>query len=667
VKVITLFVLLCTTYLAVGQSRHIDSLKHIVSLQRHDTVELEALLNLTFEFLRKDLAQAKRYSSEVVRLADAPQEVKWLAGAYNYLITSYQQSGRVDSAKYVLDRSRELVERNPANNKLKYNYNQAAGLFYKNTGEFKQALPYMLDNKRIWTKEDQNRAGLLLNLGNLYNELGQNKNAADHHLQALALFEKLNVPRGQSYCLQSLGNDFFNLNQFTTAKEYYERSLKLKQQLQDTRGALVTTTSLGDVYKEVNDFKKAEPYYQEALVTARKMKMPAEEGRVLHQYGLLYRRMRENEKAREKFTQSMALFKEVGDMAAATTSHSELLSLDLAEQNKKKTESQMLNGLSTLIRSGDRQQEAIEYYRLSEYYEAEKKYDKALFYLKKHEALTDSVEGNTVVVQLKELEEKYNNDKKQREIELLKKDQELQSVELQRQQATTTLIIIALASVVVISVLLINRYRVMNRIRRQAELEGMRQHIARDLHDDIGSTLSSINIMSQLAMKEKGDAATQLRKIATHSARMMESMSDIVWSINPGNDSLEQMTARMKEFAAEILEPREIEYSFEVDPGVAQLKLDLEKRKNVFLIFKEAVNNAAKYSEAAKLSIILARDNGSLKLLVTDNGRGFDAATVVQGNGLKNMAHRAQIMKGKLLQNSEPGKGSSISFQMTIR
>lgn len=665
-KAAAIILLLFTSSLAAGQSKLIDSLKHIVSLQRHDTVELEALLNLTFEFLRKDLSQAKRYGTEVVRLADTPQEVKWLAGAYNYLITVHQQSGRIDSARYVLDRSRELVRRNPGNTKLQYNYNQAAGLFYKNTGEFKQALPYMLDNKKIWTKEDQNRAGLLLNLGNLYSELGQYKDAADHHLQALALFERLDVPRGQSYCLQSLGNDYFNLNQLTAAKEYYERSLKLKQQLQDTRGALVTTTSLGDVYKGLNDYKQAEALYQEALITVRRMKLPAEEARVLHQSGLLYKRMNETEKAREHFTKSMALFKEVGDKAAFTTSQSELLGLDAAEQKKKKTETMMLEGLNTLILAGDRQQEAIEYFRLSEYYEASKDYAKALYYLKKHEALTDSVEGNEVLVQLKDLEEKYNNDKKQQEIELLKKDQELQSTELRRQQANVTLIIIALISVVVIGTLLVNRYRVMNRIKRQEELERVRLHIARDLHDDLGSTLSSINIISQLALKEKGEAGTHLTKIATHSAHMMETMSDIVWSINPGNDSLDQMTARMKEFAAEILEPKEMEYTFEVEPSVADLRLDAEKRKNVFLIFKEAVNNAAKYSEATKLDIYLGRENGSLKLTVTDNGRGFNAATIVHGNGLKNMADRARNMKGKLIQSSEPSKGSSVSLEVPI-
>jgi two-component system sensor histidine kinase UhpB len=86
---------------------------------------------------------------------------------------------------------------------------------------------------------------------------------------------------------------------------------------------------------------------------------------------------------------------------------------------------------------------------------------------------------------------------------------------------------------------------------------------------------------------------------------MMENMSDIVWSINPKNDLAEQMVFKMKEFAAEILEPAGINYSFQVADSVDTLKLDSEKRKNLFLIFKEAINNAAKYSDGTQVTINL--------------------------------------------------------------
>jgi two-component system, NarL family, sensor histidine kinase UhpB len=648
-----------------AQTKVIDSLLRVLPLQKGDTLELTTRIHLANEYLRRDLPKAKQIALGLIALADTHAKEKWLSGAYNYLININQQTGELDSALYYFKLSEALVKQNPDNLKMQYNFNQAAGLFYKNIGEYKQALPYMLENLRIWTKPDENRAGLLLNLGNLHNFMGSYKNASDYHLQALRLFETLNNLRGQSFCLHSLGNDFFFLKQFTTAREYYKRSLSIKEKLDDKRGALNTTISLGDVYKDLNEFKKAEEYYQWAITESKRMKLPAEEARILHQNGLLYRKMKEHQKARDSFSKSMVLSKQMGDSITFIKTKSELRDLELAEQNKNKTESQMLDGLNTLIRIGDKQQAAIEYHRLSEYYSLNKDFEKALYYLQKHEALADSVEGKAVLIQMKELEEKYNSEKQKREIELLKKDQELQNLELQRQRANTTLIIIALISVVVIGTLLLNRYRVMNRIKRQLALEQMRQTISRDLHDDIGSALSSINILSKVAQEEKDNTQNYLQRISDQSAKMMETMGDMVWSINPQNDSLEQVIVRMREFATEILDAQNIALEF-TDNIPINLVLDAEKRKNLFLIFKEVINNAAKYSQATQVKVSLAKINNDVHLHISDNGKGFDETTVRAGNGLRNLRERATEIGGTLMIKSESGKGTAVDLQMHL-
>lgn len=612
------------------------------------------------------MSVAKRYSFEIVALADSPSEAKWLGGAYNYLTAIFQQTGKLDSAKFFLALTTEVIKRNPGNIKMKYNYNQTAGLFYKNQGEYKQALPYMLDNLKIWTKADENKAGLMLNLGNLYLKLGDFRTAADYHLQSLRLFETLKNLRGQSFCLQSLGNDFFNMKELVVAENYFKKSLELKEQLDDKRGQLTTTISLGDVYKDMNKHRKAEAYYKAALAEASRLKLPGEEARALHQYGLLYKRMGENQKARESFSRSMVLSQQIGDSVTLATTRSEVLDLDLREQNREKTETQMLDGLNTTIRTGDRQQEAIEYHRLSEYYASTKDFERSLYYLKKHEALDDTVAGKAVLVQLKELETKYDSEKKEKEIELLKKDQQLQALELQRQRSNTTIIIIVLISVVTISILLINRYRVLNRTRRLVEMERMRNTIARDLHDDIGSTLSSINIISQMALKDANGSTSHFQRIAQHSSSMMESMSDIVWSINPNNDSLEQVISKMKEFAAEILDPLDIAYTFTGEENLQAIKLDVSTRKNLFLIFKEAINNAAKYSLAKAINIHFKRANAHVELSIQDNGKGFDVLSTSSGNGLRNMQERAENLRGKLtLKSSHEGTEVSLSVPIT--
>ncbi|MDZ7649724.1 MAG: ATP-binding protein [Cytophagales bacterium] len=143
-------------------------------------------------------------------------------------------------------------------------------------------------------------------------------------------------------------------------------------------------------------------------------------------------------------------------------------------------------------------------------------------------------------------------------------------------------------------------------------------------------------------------------------------MSDIVWSINPKNDLAEQMVFKMKEFAAEILEPAGINYSFEVTTSAETLKLDSEKRKNLFLIFKEAINNAAKYCDGSEVTIKLSVQSNHLHLEVIDNGKGFNMAEAKNGNGLTNMKDRAAAITGALQYTTEPGKGTRILLAVPI-
>lgn len=136
--------------------------------------------------------------------------------------------------------------------------------------------------------------------------------------------------------------------------------------------------------------------------------------------------------------------------------------------------------------------------------------------------------------------------------------------------------------------------------------EGLRKKIARDLHDDIGSTLSSINIISKVALQQSNiqeHLKNQLTSIKDYSLHIMESMGDMVWAINPDNDSIESLISKMKEWAAEICEPREVQLYFESSAGIENIKLDTEKRKHFFLIFKEAINNAIKYSQCKNIHV----------------------------------------------------------------
>lgn len=207
-------------------------------------------------------------------------------------------------------------------------------------------------------------------------------------------------------------------------------------------------------------------------------------------------------------------------------------------------------------------------------------------------------------------------------------------------------------------------------INRILAVVKIRTRLARDLHDDMGSTLSTINILSSMAKSKLGTDPSKtseyISKISENSQRMMESMDDIVWSIKPQNDSMDKLIARMREFASQALESRDIHIEWEVKEKVLGMKLSMDAIRDLFLIFKEAINNLAKYSEADWVYIGFGLDKEHFWMKIKDNGIGFDPEEVVDGNGLGNMVKRAVSLGGHLSVNSRLKSGTEVFLKVKL-
>ena len=173
----------------------------------------------------------------------------------------------------------------------------------------------------------------------------------------------------------------------------------------------------------------------------------------------------------------------------------------------------------------------------------------------------------------------------------------------------------------------------------------MRTRIATDLHDDIGSSLTQIAILSEVA--RRGDRQENLSRIAAISRELVDSMSDIVWTINPQKDSLDDLVWRMRQFAGEMFVARDIAFTFQAPEGRG-MRLGAELRRHVFLVFKECVNNAVRHSACTRASIELLIEHHALRLVIRENGCGFDLAQQSGGHGLASMTMRARKIGGRL-------------------
>jgi signal transduction histidine kinase len=204
-----------------------------------------------------------------------------------------------------------------------------------------------------------------------------------------------------------------------------------------------------------------------------------------------------------------------------------------------------------------------------------------------------------------------------------------------------------------------------NRLAYLLEIERMRTRIATDLHDDIGANLTRISLLSEVA-KQNAENKNLLTSIADIARESVGSMNDIVWAIAPEHDGLIDLTRRMRQHAEEIFALRDIDLKFSAPNSDAHLKLSVGIRRDVLLIFKEAVNNAARHSDCSKVEIEFKCEDSILYLQIKDNGKGFDAENIESdGQGLRSMKRRAENLKGILQIDSQ--NGTIVKFELPLK
>jgi ligand-binding sensor domain-containing protein/two-component sensor histidine kinase len=208
------------------------------------------------------------------------------------------------------------------------------------------------------------------------------------------------------------------------------------------------------------------------------------------------------------------------------------------------------------------------------------------------------------------------------------------------------------------------------RVQQLVKMERMRTRIATDLHDDIGATLSSISMYSDALKQQVKEKLPHLEpvldKMGENSRDMVNSMSDIVWAINPNNDDGSKLIQRMESYAIDLCSMKNVLLQFRADETINSMNLPLEYRKNIYLIFKESLNNALKYSGAKQIQVSVGREQGKFSMIIEDNGSGFDTHKASNGNGLINIVERAKEIKGQSVVDSAVGSGTKVVFNCPL-
>jgi two-component system, NarL family, sensor histidine kinase UhpB len=462
----------------------------------------------------------------------------------------------------------------------------------------------------------------------------------------------------------AIGCIYMDKNELVQARDHFSKSLSAAMLAKDTSCMAVTMGNTGNTYDH-DEIKQME-CYELSLKWTRLINNKKMEGFVLRSIGNRYSTLNQFDSAIYYYNLSLEKAIEITDKYQESLSYGYLGTAYVESGNPQKAVQMLYKSLEANKMVGD----LFSYSEIYKYlYQAYKLMGNTHKALAAHELfmLYQDSSSNEEITKL--ITQKDNEIKYQREQEKLKSKQEklnlVNEQEIQKHKIIRNSFIAGSILLMLLIVVLVNR----NKLKRTVEIEKMRSRLSRDLHDDIGSTLSSINILSRTAQKDlhqSGDEKTKasFEKINERSQRLLDNMSDIIWNINPENDSIEEVMSRMREYATTLLEAKSIDYTFNFPKERMDCKLSMDVKNNLYLIFKEAVNNLSKYSEANNAVLSLVFDEKFIHLNIEDNGVGFKVEEIKHRGGLQNMQHRAEEIKGKISVISSPNNGTKIELTM---
>lgn len=290
---------------------------------------------------------------------------------------------------------------------------------------------------------------------------------------------------------------------------------------------------------------------------------------------------------------------------------------------------------------------------------------------KKHVLYKDSIAYEYNLIKAKRYKIELEVEQKNDEIKLLTAEKKLNKLIFSKQKQQKNFALAGLVVFVIAGSYGFLHFRKKRKLQGRQELLRQQHQISRDLHDEIGATLSGIAMYSHMVKdnlqhNKQEDAMSAAAIIQQSAADMVTKLNDIVWLIKPQNESLKELAEKLKNYMLDMCLAGNIQPEIKLNEAAAGIKPPLEARKNIYLICKEAINNAVKYSGASFLCLSIYMEEKTLKIVIADNGTGFDSQTIKKGNGLENIEQRAAEMNAGLSIVTTPGSGCIITITTKI-
>ena len=653
--------------------------------------EANAYINIGLIYLYEgNYPEAMKNFLDALQLCKVAGSKEGIFDSYFGIAGVYWNQGNYSGALQNLFLNLKLV------NEIRDKYREAKcfngiGIIYQEQGNYSESMKYHIMSLKIKEQLGDKR-GISITYGHLgfiYGALGNHSQALKNYFKSLKLKEELGDRIGISDAYLNIGTVYEKEGNNADALKNYFTCLKIKEELGDKKGIALSFTNIGGIYEKQKNYPLALKYHLSALELGEKIGYNKGIARSYNKIGELYIVLKKYAEAKHFLNEGLLLSKKIGAKEDIKNSYAGLARLDSATGNWGDAYSNYKNFI--LYRDSLQNEDVIKKMLHSQMqYEFNKKEDslkyvqditnekliqQSLLTQQHQQSILMKEKEYSLIMNEKKLQQlaleknqvdfamqRSEVEKNQKEMLILNKEKAIQSLQIKKQKLFQNYLFLVLILFSVLSFFIYKNYHA----RQKLKLQALRNKIASDLHDDVGSTLSSISIFSQIVQQETKEVIPLLETIGESSRKMLDAMGDIVWTINPENDQFEKIILRMRSFAYEMLGAKKIDFEFIAGEDVAKMKLLMDVRKNLYLIFKEAVNNMIKYSEADKALFSITASKNNLTMVIQDNGKGFNITDSSGGNGLKNMKRRAEEISGQLIISSFPGKGTTIELNVAV-
>jgi len=606
----------------------IDSLENILKTAKADTVKVDYMNAISFQYRNiNDFKTAKQYADSALELA---QTLDYKEGIY--------------------ESHRKMV------------------LVYAQIGFPPESLGKYFAHLKIFDERGLKKGitSCYHNIGIVYGYMGNYPEALEYHLIALKIAEEIRNKHFIASCYGSIGSVYKNLGSHQEALEYYLSSLKMWEEVGDYWFISDAYNSIGMVYATMGNPSEALENYFTSLKII-KNENNAGPANSYNNIGLIYQNQGNYAEALKKYLAALKIYEKIGKKNGAASSYNYIGTIYQKQGNYHEARKYLDAGLalSKEIRSKPRIKD--NYKALSILESTEGNFAQALEHHKMYTLYKDSLFNEQSNNQVALLRIRYETEKKDREIKLLNKDKTLQEQKLEKQRLVRNASIIGAMLLLLLSLLFFRSFRLRKKLEKQKAIIQERKRISTDLHDDIGSGLSRIMLLSELVKKEAKTPKSrkEVEKIATISHELSSNINEIVWALNSNNDYVDNLVAYIRRYASEYFENSSVRLIVNNQVNVGDTHISGEHRRNIFFAVKEALHNIIKHAMATETRLKFTLKHNVLSIIINDNGKGFNNEELnMFGNGLNNMRNRMKNINGNCIIENHKGARITLTLPM---